>query len=251
MDDKIKNSLPYTIVFSFIVTFVFVLVLALANESTLDQVKINKRIADNASILSALQIPVSKGYTAAIDQEITDKIAQYQIQTFFFKEVKDAGKVVTGYTKLSPEEGLKLKAAGDPALAIVYTAVVDGKKIWAKPFVGFGLWGSIPGVIAFNEDLTRTAGLEIYPGRHQETPGLGGRIEEDWFKHQMVGEALVNGKIIVFKAGEGAQPDKANKDDGIVDGITGATLTSKGMEKAYADEYIAMKKLLEVLNNGQ
>lgn len=254
MRDSIKNGIVYTVIFSFLVSFVFVILLALANEATLPQVEINRKIADNASILNALQIPLEqKGYSQAVAQEIDQKFAQFQVQAHYFKEIKNpATKAVTGYTHVAPEDGAKMKADKDPTLVIVYSAQKNDQVTYAKPFVGFGLWGSIPGVIAFNQDLTRTAGLEIYPGRHSETPGLGARMEEKWFKDQLIGEALNNGFIKVAKPGEGSAPaDPKNKDDGIVDGITGATLTSKGLEKAFSDEYAAMKKLMEVMQNGR
>ena len=60
-----------------------------------------------------------------------------------------------------------------------------------------------------------------------ETPGLGGRINEPWFKNQFEGEEIpADGIEVRALEGEG-DPDATN---GVVDSITGATRTSESIE---------------------
>lgn len=114
--------------------------------------------------------------------------------------------------------------AGDPSAGL-YVANVDGQTVYAKEFAGAGLWGTISGVIAVTADFERFVGIEIV--EDNETPGLGGRINEPWFKSQFEGEEIREGGITI-RAMEG--DGDPNKDNGIVDGITGATRTSDSME---------------------
>ncbi|MFP4362277.1 MAG: FMN-binding protein, partial [Spirochaetia bacterium] len=107
-----------------------------------------------------------------------------------------------------------------------YTSVVDGSRVYARSFAGSGLWGTITGVIAVNSSVSRIAGLEIIS--HNETPGLGGRIEEQWFKDQFAGERIPSEGITVDVQGSGTGDE--DPDNGEVDAITGATRTSTAME---------------------
>ncbi|PIE04937.1 MAG: hypothetical protein CSA76_01630 [Spirochaetales bacterium] len=75
------------------------------------------------------------------------------------------------------------------------------------------------------------AGLDIIS--HSETPGLGGRIEEDWFKQQFRNEKIGTNGITVRKGEGGSDKDP---DNSRVDGVTGASLTSASMEKIINDE---------------
>ncbi len=112
---------------------------------------------------------------------------------------------------------------------------VDGQDILVKKFTGAGLWGSISGVIATDDAVQTIRGLEIIA--HSETPGLGGRIEESWFLDQFKGENVAGG-LTVTKVGV-VDTDSAN---GAIDGVTGASLTSKAMETIVNDELNALKE---------
>ena len=111
-------------------------------------------------------------------------------------------------------------ATGDSAVR----AVLDGEEILITRFSGMGLWGTVTGVLATDASVQRIVGIDIIS--HSETPGLGGRIEQDWFKNQFRGERILPEGIVVRKGQGGADEDR---DNGQVDGITGATLTSTSM----------------------
>ncbi len=77
-----------------------------------------------------------------------------------------------------------------------------------------GLWGPIQAMVGIDPQEKRLAGIAFLA--HQETPGLGARIEEPWFRAQFRGLAWP-----VALAAEG-QP----RTEGEFDAITGATITS-------------------------
>ena len=129
----------------------------------------------------------------------------------------------------------------------VYTLYSFGNgddRIYAKVFSGSGLWGTITGVLSVKGNMSEIAGLEIIS--HNETPGLGGRIDEQWFKDQFKGEKILPAGIEVNQKGSG-EGDPVS-DNGIVDGITGASRTSQSMETIINRE---LKILSEILGGRQ
>ena len=116
-------------------------------------------------------------------------------------------------------------------------ASVDGEEILIKQFSGMGLWGTVTGVLATDAEVKRIVGIDIIS--HSETPGLGGRIEQDWFKNQFRGERIPPEGIVVRKGQGGADEDSEN---GQVDGITGATGTSTSMAVMLNREIAGLRK---------
>lgn len=198
-----KDGILYTVVFSFIVTFIFVFLLALANESTSGIVQRNQELARQKAILSAMGIP--------------------------FRTDSEVNTLYKGIEVLD-KDGVRL-----------FKSTQEGKTIYAKEFSGSGLWGTITGILSVDESVSQIVGIQIVT--HNETPGLGGRIADPWFKEQFRGLKVKNGKITVTFGTE-AGSGKANKEEGIADGITGASRTSQSMDTILNGELVALKKIL-------
>ncbi len=117
----------------------------------------------------------------------------------------------------------------------MYVYEEDGViKGFVYPFTGKGLWGSISGYLAFSPDYTSIIGIDFTA--HSETPGLGGRIDELWFKDQFRGISTQTRDSIVFRPSEG----------GNADAITGATLTSKAVSNivnAFIEEVLQNERI--------
>ena len=86
---------------------------------------------------------------------------------------------------------------------------------------GSGLWGPIEGVMAILPDLRTIKGINIV--QQEETPGLGGRIAEKDYLAKFKGKILSPG-IKIMPVGKAVNENE-------VDGITGATMTSKAFEE--------------------
>ena len=80
---------------------------------------------------------------------------------------------------------------------------------------GAGLWGTITAVVGLTPDCSEVTGVTFVD--HNETPGLGARISEDWFKRQFRGKA---GRLTTVPEGTGTLSSRE------FDAITGATITS-------------------------
>lgn len=109
----------------------------------------------------------------------------------------------------------------------MFIAKKDGKTLYVIPIVGKGLWGPIWGNICLDEDRKTIKGASF--GHQGETPGLGAEIIQQFFVNRWIGEEVSDdeGNFVPFeivKDGSGVNPKK-------VDGITGGTITSKGVEE--------------------
>lgn len=104
---------------------------------------------------------------------------------------------------------------------------------------GSGFWGPIEAMLAVDRNLTKIIGVSFY--KHTETPGLGARITENWFVEQFIGLSLhpvsKSNKIFYLKP---AGSQKSEKD---LDAITGATGTSRAVERFLN---IELNKILSV-----
>jgi Na+-transporting NADH:ubiquinone oxidoreductase subunit C len=93
------------------------------------------------------------------------------------------------------------------------------------PVYGKGLWSTLYGYLALRNDLETIQGLTFY--QHGETPGLGGEVDNPRWKSQWVGVNLYDESgdpaAEVFK---GPAPDD---NPYAVDGLSGATITSRGV----------------------
>lgn len=109
----------------------------------------------------------------------------------------------------------------------LYVANIDGSKKFIMPMVGKGLWGPIWGYVSVNEDKTSIFGAVF--DHKSETPGLGAEIKTAVFTKQFETEVISVAneykKIKMVKDGSGSSTQSA------VDGITGGTITSKGVEE--------------------
>jgi Na+-transporting NADH:ubiquinone oxidoreductase subunit C len=95
-------------------------------------------------------------------------------------------------------------------------------KGYAFPVVGPGLWGQINGYAAISTDYNELLGIVFI--KHEETPGLGGRIEEEQYLSQFRNldlSSASDGNFIIYRPAA----------NGNVDAIAGATLTSNSVAK--------------------
>lgn len=140
------------------------------------------------------------------------------------------------------------KAAKDPAMsealgeddiakigrranyALVY--IIEGDSGIDKvilPIKGYGLWSTLYGFVALESDLNTVAGLGFY--EHAETPGLGGEVDNPLWKAKWIGKKAYDENnhavLSVIKGSvDSSRPESVHQ----VDGLSGATLTSRGVD---------------------
>ena len=121
----------------------------------------------------------------------------------------------------------------------VYECQIDGKEILVASLKGMGLWGGISGYLAINGDNTVYG---AYFNHESETAGLGAEIKDsqEW-QEKFIGKKIFdeNGNVVlsVVKKVEDAAAQ--------VDCVTGATLTSNGVDAMIKDCLKNIKKAEE------
>ncbi len=123
----------------------------------------------------------------------------------------------------------------------VFVANVNGAVKYVLPVKGRGLWGGLWGYISIDEDKQHVYGT--YFDHESETAGLGARIKERWFQEQFNGKPIFTDNpqkvaLTVVKEGQ-------SKAETEIDGVTGATLTSKGVAGMVTD---GLQAYIEFLN---
>jgi len=133
---------------------------------------------------------------------------------------KESILYVLGIEHGSSIEGIQ-SAYEEGVIEETFGFVAKKSGIQAFFFSGSGLWGDIEGFISISGDMKSLEGLTFT--KQSETPGLGGRIEEMWYKEQFRGVEIDTdkGSPLVYRPEPG----------GNVDAISGATSTSKAVLK--------------------
>ncbi len=126
----------------------------------------------------------------------------------------------------------ELKKKPGQRLLPVFTYQDNKGKLYVLPMAGKGLWGPIWGYVALKEDLNTIAGVVF--DHKSETPGLGAEITQPWFQQQFVGKKVFDEKaqLVGVTVVKGGAPDNHPH---AVDGITGATLTGKGVSAMFTE----------------
>ena len=108
----------------------------------------------------------------------------------------------------------------------VYVANVNGETKYIMALSGAGLWGPLWGYISVDSDKNTVFGADF---SHQgETPGLGAEIAKPAFSNEFKGKKLfMDGS---FKSIAVVKPGKSVAGQDYVDGISGGTITSQGVD---------------------
>lgn len=171
-----KKGYIYTIIFVAAISIIFSGILAGVNAAYKNKIKENELTAEKISILYSMGIS-SDDAVKDFDERVTE---EEKNDIDFYVAVSD-----------------------------------DNTTVYSIPFEGSGLWGTIRGYIAVDENLSVIKGIAFT--EQNETPGLGGRIEEEWYKEQFRGVNIGNSLIYGGDLG--------------IDAITGATSTSNAVLK--------------------
>lgn len=98
------------------------------------------------------------------------------------------------------------------------------------PIHGLGLWSTLYGFVSLSSDLTTISGLKFYA--HAETPGLGGEVDNLVWQQKWVGKlAFDDAGDVQIEVIKGVVDPKGKNAMYQVDGLAGATLTSRGVSQ--------------------
>lgn len=236
-----NDSIAKTLTVALLLCLVCSVIVAGAAVSLRPIQKANKLQDMRSNILAAAGIlqpdmPIDEQFKAIETRIVNLRTGQYA-NAEELQEIRDTG--------LNPDEfdqkksatkaaiSKSLKGGSDPAkinrlekYAAVYLLKKGGvlDKV-ILPIHGYGLWSTLYGFIALDGDLTTVSGIGFYS--HAETPGLGGEVDNPKWK------AIWHGKKAYSQSGELAieviKGHAAKGDKYKVDGLSGATLTTRGV----------------------
>ncbi len=117
-----------------------------------------------------------------------------------------------------------------PVQAALYRCMDNGTMTrLILPIHGKGLWSTLYGFLALENDLQTVAGITFY--EHGETPGLGGEIDNPNWKESWQGkQAFDDSDAVVIQVIKGQVDPGSPGANRQIDGLSGATLTARGVD---------------------
>ena len=207
-----KNS--YTFIYASVMVIIVAFLLAFVS-TVLKPIQQQKEDLDKKKqILSALNV-----FAADTTEAMYAKYVKAEVLLDTFGNVLcDSGAFQVSSSNIGIKEGQQLP---------LYICEKDSAQKFIIPLYGAGLWGPIWGYVALNEDKETIYG--VYFSHSGETPGLGAEItNRDKFQVPFIGKKAVNADnevvISVVKNGKVQNPEFE------VDGISGGTITSQGVD---------------------
>ena len=200
-----RDSNVYTVVYAAVMVVLVAVVLAFTSQSLRTFQQKNEDNDKRQQILRSINVSVQPNEAEAKYSEL--------IKESFL--VNENGEKVEGDA-----------FTATPDQHPVFVANVDGKNKYIMALSGAGLWGPLWGYLSVDDDKNTIFGADF---SHQgETPGLGAEISKPQFSNEFKGKKLFfNGE---FKSVAIVKPGKSVAGQDYVDGISGGTITSQGVD---------------------
>lgn len=231
-----KNySNRYIFLFSSVMVLVVASVLSFAAIQLKPFQERNEAVAKQMDILKSIHKGEKAQDAPNRAEYVQNQYNQYIDSTFV---INSNGELVEGMDAFSVNLKKEItKPYDERNLPVYVSSLENGAKKIIIPVRGKGLWGPIWGYVSLNEDYNTIFGAVF--DHKSETPGLGAEINQNWFQEDFEGKALYNEKgefvsISVYKGGEGAAENAGDLQHG-VDGVSGGTITSKGVQEMMED----------------
>jgi len=219
-----KNfSNTYIFTFSAIMVVVVAAVLSVVAMQLQPMQKKNVEINKMQNILLSLNVEASK-------DSAMQKYERYIVDSYV---INHKGVRKEGVDAFSVNLAKEIEKAPENRNLPVYEASRgEQDRQYVIPVRGKGLWGPIWGYVALEDDYNTIYGANF--AHQSETPGLGAEIANRDFQKQFIGKKIFN------EAGEFVSVDVIKKDapadaPHAVDGISGGTITSNGVDNMLKD----------------
>lgn len=228
------NSNTYTIIYTTLIVVLVAAVLAFVSQSLKSRQEANEKADTMSQILTAAGFATKAELQAAGNTAVLERFAQELDRSFTVgtdgRKVADleADKVFTPKELKAQNYNIKDGSAAQLPVFIFKNGIT------VVPVYGAGLWGPVWGYIAFEPGSNVMKGA--YFDHESETAGLGAKIKDDpSFQAEFNGESADFNSANVFdivKGGAPKNPDGTSVADNQIDAITGATMTSNGLDAA-------------------
>ncbi len=231
-----QGSVAYNVGFALLVCFVCALVVASAAVSLRERQEENTALEKQRNVLIAVGLASEDEIltreellerSEAIHQVVVDlgtgeELPSIDPRTFEqekFVEVSNSSEAVPNAAQVKRV----------PHRVLVYQLLDDRGEIrlLILPVEGAGLWSTLRGFVALDADLDTIRGITFY--EHKETPGLGGEVDNPRWKALWQGRKVFDENLEPVIAVIKGRAGKVEEDPYRVDGLSGATITSRGV----------------------
>ena len=195
----------------------------------------NKSLDFKRNILSAAGLlEAGKNVDAIFSERVVTRVVD--LKTGKFTDAVDpasydqrrASKDPSLSTNLSADEDIA-KISRREDYSVVYLIQDENEQLQKiiLPVKGYGLWSTLYGFLALEADANTVVGLVFY--EHAETPGLGGEVDNPVWKAKWVGKEVYDEGDVAISIIKGSVDPSSSNAVHQVDGLSGATLTSRGV----------------------
>lgn len=208
--------------------------LAFASESLKEKQQANIALEQKKNILATvMELQEGDDPTVIYNKRVKAFVIDYN------------GNVQEGMKAEDVAVASEYKKAPDQRLLPVYEFSNESGQVESvvMPVFGYGLWNNIWGFVSLESDFNTIKGVKF--AHAGETPGLGARIDSDEIQVRYKAKAIFEGDnvaSITMMKGEGM--DYSN-DKHKVDGMSGATLTAKGVNNMLQDYFVCYQNYLK------
>ena len=217
----------YSVVFVLIITVFWGFVLSFAATSLREPQQANEMLNMRTNILVAVGLMERE---ERLEPEQLNQLYDDSVESFL---VDHEGKVIPGATAEGVDLEEELENPDPAGWRLPVFVVTEGGRasVYAIPVFGKGLWSTLYGYLALEDDLDTVRGMTFY--KHGETAGLGAEIERAWFQSNFVGKRIFDGNALrSIRVVKGKVEDvlsRAADHTYAVDGISGASMTGRGV----------------------
>jgi len=225
-----RESNGYTIIYASGMVILVALLLAFTSKILQERQQRNEDIDKMRQILRSINVHVTKAQAESeFERLITDSFV-----------VDSNGNIMDG-DAFNIDLANELHKPEAERRLPVFVAKIDGERKYILALRGAGLWGPIWGYISLREDRNTVFGADF---EHSgETPGLGAEINTTAFGREFIGKHIHNqdGKLVSIAI---VKPGRSAVGQDYVDGISGGTITSQGVETMLRTSIEAYEKFL-------
>jgi Na+-transporting NADH:ubiquinone oxidoreductase subunit C len=235
------NNNVYTVIYTTVIVVIVVALLAFVSQSLKAKQDANEKAETISQMLTSAQYGTKAeldklGNAAKLDKyaEEIDEAFVIDLEGNVIRELNTERENLEVYSpKELKRQNYNIKGGANKTAEPELPVFVFKNGRTVVPIYGAGLWGPIWGYIAFEADGNTIHGA--YFDHESETAGLGAKIKDDpAFQAQFVGEKAFFGESPIFAIVKGGAPKEDGKSltDNKIDAITGATMTSQGLDAA-------------------
>ena len=236
------NNNVYTVIYTTVIVVIVAALLAFVSQSLKAKQDANEKAETISQMLTSAQYGTKAeldklGNAAKLDKyaEEIDEAFVIDLEGNVIRELNTERENLEVYSpKELKRQNYNIKGGANKTAEPELPVFVFKNGRTVVPIYGAGLWGPIWGYISFEKDSDVMTGA--YFDHESETAGLGAKIKDDpSFQKEFVGEVANFGSSNVIEIVKGGAPKDAegkSEKDNKVDAISGATMTSQGLDAA-------------------